>query len=41
VKLYVPGVVGMPTMADGFALRLRPGGRLPDAMAQVNGAMPP
>jgi hypothetical protein len=35
VKVEVPAVVGTPEIMPVFAVRLRPAGRLPEAMDQV------
>jgi len=41
LKSNVPGVVGVPVMVPSAAAKLRPGGKVPDATDQVNGAVPP
>jgi hypothetical protein len=41
VKLKAPGVVGVPVMAPVAGFRVRPGGRLPAVIENVNGACPP
>jgi hypothetical protein len=41
VKLYEPAAVGVPLMEGGAALRLKPGGKLPEATDHLKGATPP
>jgi hypothetical protein len=41
VKSKVPGLVGVPVIAPSDGAKLRPGGNVPDATDQVNGAVPP
>jgi hypothetical protein len=36
-----PAVVGVPVIAPVLAFRVRPAGRLPEAIANVSGAVPP
>ena len=40
LKVVVPNTVGVPLMTPP-ALIVSPGGRVPEAMAQVNGPTPP
>src|ERR1700675_1875576 len=39
-KLYAPSCVAVPNTPP-FALRVRPGGKLPERMLQVTGKLPP
>jgi hypothetical protein len=41
VKLKVPGEVGVPEIVPVEALRANPGGKLPEVIAKVIGAIPP
>ena len=41
VKSKVPVAVGVPVIDPSAAAKLRPGGKVPDATDQVNGAVPP
>src|SRR4051812_16664385 len=41
VKLYVPGVVGVPVMAPVSGFRVRPGGSEPCTIANLYGPAPP
>jgi hypothetical protein len=41
VKLNVPKVVGVPVIAPALGFNVKPGGRLPAIVENVNGACPP
>ena len=41
VKLKAPDAVGIPVMAPVLGFSVRPGGRLPAIIENVNGACPP
>ena len=40
LKFVVPNTVGVPLMTPALLI-LKPGGRVPEAIAQVNGPLPP
>jgi hypothetical protein len=41
VKLEVPAVVGVPLITPVLAVRLKPAGKVPVAIDQLKGVLPP